>query len=252
MWVKARVAILAAMGIFFVGCESIPQHEIPDLYPASGPVGLRAGFTFQNNFPTDELPYWDAGRWWERGYGGAGEVMIDASPYWGGFFGIGYEQYPGGEVAFQPKTGPGSTVKVDALNLVPVYIGLVGRIPYWLDEKKWAEEVDPVWLTNDPVGFAPYFKGSVGGAILTKSPDMAGEDGSPLEGSVDRLLDYQIFPFMEGSVGLEYRERSVGYWAEVGYRYYIIPDRENGSFGDDRMGRLSGIRAMVGITWYLW
>jgi hypothetical protein len=245
MAVLARAAFLALMGLCVVGCETIPGHQIPDTYPASGPVGIRMGATFQNNFPTDVgIPYEDASGYWEQGYGFTFELPVDVNPYWGGFFGMGYEYFDG-----KSDTLPdGSTLDMDSISLLPIYIGLTGRIPFWLDEKKYEEEPDPVWIPSDPIGFAPYVRGAVGGAVLLNSPDAT----NSVTGDDMRALDYQIFPFFDGAAGVEYREKSVGYWAELGYRLYLIPDRETGPFGSDRMARMQGLRAMVGLTWYLW
>jgi hypothetical protein len=224
-------------------------------------VGVRLGASFQHNMDNDALPYWDASDFWENGYGFSLEIPIDVNPWWGGSFGVGYEHFQGETIDYtfpdytDGGTGRAGTTReaeMDPINLVPIYVGLVGRIPFWLDEKKWEEETDPVWIPNEPEGFAPYARGTVGGALLVNSPDVTYQDGFPGEDVDHRALDYQIFPFLEGSVGLEYRASNLGYWAEVGYRYYIIADRENQGFGSDRMARLNGIRVMAGLTYYFW
>ena len=45
-----RFVALAAVVVCMIGCYSVPppQDVIPDAFPASGPVGLRAGFAYQH------------------------------------------------------------------------------------------------------------------------------------------------------------------------------------------------------------
>ena len=239
---KVRVLSLALLVLWALGCEDIPRHELPELYPASGPVGVRTAFTLQRNFSSDHtFPYWDASDLYEEGYGFTFEVPIDATPYWGGFFGIGYERFPGGKVSMAGGND------IDGINLLPFYVGMTARYPFWLDEEKWEDQVAAVWLPNEPIGWAPYIRGAVGGAALLNSPDVVDSTGEKT-----RVFDYQIFPFFEGTAGLEYRHKNIGYWAEVGYRFYIIPSTDDAAIGDDRMARMNGLRAMVGLTWYFW
>jgi hypothetical protein len=249
MAVKARVLFLALAVLWLVGCDTIPHHEVPDTYPAYGPTGVRTGLTFQRNFSTSQLPYWDSSDFYPEGFGGTIELPIDVNPWWGGYFGTSFEHFPGSTETITLPDGSSQEYDADSMTVIPFYVGVTGRIPYWLDKQAWEEGLAHVWLPNEPIGFAPYVRGSVGGAILAGSQSFTNK----ATGEDIRAYDTQIFPFFEGMLGLEYRQKHIGYWGEVGYRYYILPNRSSGPFGGERrMARMNGLRVMVGLTWYLW
>jgi len=242
-------AVVVLTGLMcLVGCETVPQHVVPEAYPASGPTGIRMGLTYQHNFRAEHFfPYWDASDFWKDSWGGTVEIPVDVSPYFGGYFGVGYEHYKGESGTVELPGGTKEPAKMDSINLLPIYVGVVGRYPFWLDQEKWEKAVDTVWLPEPPVGFAPYARGAFGGAILLNSPDIVYKR----TGKDWRAFDYQLFPFLEGALGLEYRNEGIGYWAEVGYRFYILSNRARGGFGgSDRMAHMGGVRAQAGITIY--
>ncbi|HNR98583.1 MAG TPA: hypothetical protein PKX48_02200 [Planctomycetota bacterium] len=241
-----RFVALAAVVVCMIGCYSVPppQDVIPDAFPASGPVGLRAGFAYQHNSHSKSLdktqpPYEfmarkDATDMWPYNVGGFVEVPVDYNPFWGGFVGVGWDHLEGDKVAGRD---------VGSLELLPAYGGLTARLPFWLDWDAWAEIEDPVWLPNVPNGPAVYVRGLGGWAYTVGVPKIhSGKSGSPRT----RAVDWQAVPFCEGSGGVEYRYKDFGVWAEIGYRYYFL---EGGRDYFDVDG-LGGVRVSAGISWY--
>ena len=221
--------------LFFVlvfhvaGCRTWPRQLEPAGYPAESP-GVRVAFDYARD-STNEA--------WQDGFGFSFEYQQDFTPFIGGFAGLGYQTFLGEKVG-----PPGDRHRVDDLQLVPFYLGLVGRLPFWLDWKKWQEEKEPVWLPNEPIGFAPYVRLSGGAAWLV---DIAKVKTG---GQKHRVLDYQLLPLLKAALGLEYRLKNLGFWAEAGYRYLRIMNTEDGLPFKEH--NLDGLSLSAGVTFYLW
>lgn len=241
-----RVVALVAMAVCMIGCQSVPppQDVIPDAFPASGPTGFRAGLAYQHNSSSTRLdetraPYTfmagkDATDMWPDSMGAFLEIPVDYNPFWGGFLGVGWDHMEGDKVEGR---------EVGNLDLLPVYVGLTARLPFWLDWDAWAEVEDPVWLPNVPIGPAVYVRALGGFAYTIDVPVIyEGGSGSPRT----RAIDWHAAPFCEGSGGAEYRFKNFGVWAEVGYRHYFL-DGGRDYFDVEGLG---GVRVSLGVTWY--
>ncbi len=235
-----RFLCLASVAALFIGCETIPQHKALDTYPASGPTGVRMGINYGNTIIGDEVaesgPFngKDVDDMWEDSMGFALELPIDYNPYWGGFIGAGYEVMKSEKV---------NGWNFDDLKLMPFYIGLTARYPFWLDTEAWEEAVDPIWLPNKPVGPAVYIRALGGGSALLNNPQR--RNGA----TVIRTFDRQIFPFVEADIGAEYRFGRIGTWAEIGYRHHFIANPKDNAVDPSDFGQ---VRIMGGLSFYLW
>ena len=256
MALTIRVTTLVLVVAALVGCETIPipQERVPDTFPASGPTGLRLGLAYMHNAVSDDakvggrfsfLNGKDTTDLWSNGYGGFIEIPIDVNPFFGGFFGFGGEAHVGETTT--RRIGGGefevgrSSHKVGDLQLIPMYIGLTARLPFWLDWDAWKQETNPIWLPNAPIGPAVYLTGRAGGAWTATVPRIYLADGSRT-----RAIDYQVIPFAEGAVGTEYRHKEWGLWAELGYRHYEIDAGRTGL----KLDGVGGLRVHLGLSWY--
>ncbi len=241
-----RLVALAAMVVCMIGCQSVPapRDVIPDAFPASGPTGFRAGVAFQDNSRGDSfdvtngtysfLARENAADVWSDSRGFFLEVPVDYNPFWGGFAGIGWDHAEGDTVEGR---------EVGNLDLMPMYVGLTARLPFWLDWDAWKEVEDPIWLPNVPIGPALYTR-LLGGAAYTVDVPVVYSGGTG--SSRTRAIDWQAVPFIEGSGGAEYREKAFGFWVEIGYRYYFL-EAGRSHFDVDGLG---GVRVSAGISWY--
>lgn len=252
MALACRFLVFACILTVLVGCESIPQHEALDTYPAYGPTGVRMGLNYGLNLGVDSDSFSkdygvgasDTADLWKNTMGLAVEIPIDVNPYFGGYFGAGYEV-----LISEDFSTPSTDYNPDDLQLLPFYVGVMARYPFWLDEEAWDEQVEPIWLPNKPIGPAIYAKLSGGGAALLNNSSLNLTDKATQQKSSRRSLDRQIFPFVEGDIGVEYRHGRIGTWAEIGYRHYAIINRKLPGFDPNQMGQ---VRAMIGLTFYLW
>lgn len=250
MALACRFLVFACVLTVLVGCETIPQHEALDTYPAYGPTGIRLGLNYGYNPGVDSGSFStkyrvdDTSDLWKHTTGLAVEIPIDLNPYFGGYFGAGYEV-----MISDDFSTPTKNYNPDDLQLLPFYVGIMARYPFWLDKETWAEQVEPIWLPNKPIGPAVYAKLSGGGSALLNNSGINETDRTTGQKTGIRSLDRQIFPFVEGDIGVEYRNGRIGTWAEIGYRHYAIINRKLDGFDPKELGQL---RAMIGVTFYLW